>query len=414
MAIEADSKLALAKRNALILAAASAFISACAPIAISLGGIIGDYLLDEDKSLATAPVTGFNIGVALGALPAAWIMRLIGRRYGFMGGALVSGLGGIIAATALFQLNFWLFAAGLMVVGIGAAFVQQYRFAAADGAPEAFKAQAISWVLIGGIFAAIIGPQTVIFARDLFAPTLFAGAYVGILVLSLIGFVILFWLRIPEHTVLLDDEPEEPARPLLEIISPTAFSNGTSMRCMLICLDVLHDDRCAAGDDWMRILHRYGDPRDSVARAGHVRPQFLYRQADCPFWPGKNRCDRIGDSDRLRDRSEPGPGTLEFLAGTDHAWRRLELWFHRCHCHGDANISVVGEEQGPGCARRHFVQFRCLQFVDVWSGSQFVWLDWNQHDHDPGSGCMPAFARHAGSQRTQKQAFGSLIFTTFV
>ena len=229
MAIEADSKLALAKRNALILAAASAFISACAPIAISLGGIIGDYLLDEDKSLATAPVTGFNIGVALGALPAAWIMRLIGRRYGFMGGALVSGLGGIIAATALFQLNFWLFATGLMVVGIGAAFVQQYRFAAADGAPEAFKAQAISWVLIGGIFAAIIGPQTVIFARDLFAPTLFAGAYVGILVLSLIGFVILFWLRIPEHTVLLDDEPEEPARPLLEIISQPRFL--TALAC---------------------------------------------------------------------------------------------------------------------------------------------------------------------------------------
>ncbi len=220
---QAAVQLGLAKRNALILASANAFVGACAPIAISLGGIVGDYLLEEDKSLATAPVTGFNIGVALGALPAAWLMRLIGRRYGFMGGALISGLGGIVAANALFQLNFWLFAAGLTIVGIGGAFVQQYRFAAADAAPEIFKPQAISWVLIGGIFAAIIGPQTVIFARDLFAPTLFAGAYAGLFVLSLIGMGILFLLRVKEHSVLLDDSPEEPARPLGEIIGQRSF-----------------------------------------------------------------------------------------------------------------------------------------------------------------------------------------------
>lgn len=226
---QAADQLALAKRNTLVLASANAFLGACAPIAISLGAIIGDYLLDEDKSLATAPVTGFNLGVALGALPAAWLMRLIGRRYGFMTGALVTGLGGLAAALALFQLNFWFFALSLLLVGIGGAFVQQYRFAAADGAPESFKAQAISWVLIGGIFAAIIGPQTVIFARDLFAPTLFAGAYAGLFVLSMIGMGILFLLRIKEHAVLLDDTPEEPARPLREIVGQRSFL--TALAC---------------------------------------------------------------------------------------------------------------------------------------------------------------------------------------
>lgn len=220
---QAVEPVGLAKRNAFILAAANSFVGACAPISISLGGIVGDYLLDADKSLATAPVTGFNVGVAVGALPAAWLMRLIGRRYGFMSGAAVTGVGGMVATFALFELHFWLFVTGLLIVGLGGAFVQQYRFAAADGAPESFKAQAISWVLIGGIFAAIIGPQTVIFARDLFAPTLFAGAYVGMLVLAMIGMLILSFLRVHEHSVLLDDTPEEPARPLMEIVSQRSF-----------------------------------------------------------------------------------------------------------------------------------------------------------------------------------------------
>ena len=226
---QSAERIGLARRNALVLAAANAFVGACAPISISLGGIVGDYLLDEDKSLATAPVTGFNVGVAIGALPAAWLMRFVGRRYGFMTGALISGIGGMVAAMALFQMHFWLFGLGLLIIGIGGAFVQQYRFAAADGAPESFKAQAISWVLIGGIFAAIIGPQTVIFARDLFAPTLFAGAYVAVLALSLIGVFVLFNLRIPEHAVLLDDTPEEPARPLKEIIGQRSFL--TALAC---------------------------------------------------------------------------------------------------------------------------------------------------------------------------------------
>ncbi|MEM6464322.1 MAG: MFS transporter [Pseudomonadota bacterium] len=224
-----DPALALARRNAVVLAAANAFIGACAPVTIALGAIVGDYLLYEDKSLATAPVTGFTVGVAIGALPAAWLMRLIGRRYGFMSGAVVTGIGGLIAATALFRLDFWLFVTGLAIIGIGGAFVQQFRFAAADNAPNSFKGQAISWVLVGGIFAAIIGPQTVIFTSDLFEPVLFAGAFASIAGLAAIGFVILSFLRVHENTVLLEHEEEEPARPLTAIMTQRRFL--TALAC---------------------------------------------------------------------------------------------------------------------------------------------------------------------------------------
>ena len=202
------SDLAHAKRTTLTIASSQAVVGAAAPVAIALGGLAGHHLLGADKTLATLPVTGFNIGVALGALPAAMLMRAVGRRNGFVSGATVTALGGALAALGLFEASFWLFAMGLMVIGLGGAFVQQYRFAAADASPPLFKPKAISWVLCGGVFAAVIGPQAVIHTRNLFAPVEFAGAFVAVIGLGLLGAAILSTLRIADHV-----EPAGPDAP---------------------------------------------------------------------------------------------------------------------------------------------------------------------------------------------------------
>ncbi|EKF42823.1 major facilitator superfamily transporter [Nitratireductor indicus C115] len=212
-----------AKRTALILAVSQAVVGSAAPIAISMGGLAGFYLLGSDKSLATAPVTGFNIGVAVGALPAAALTRAIGRRNSLMSGGLVTACGGFVAALALFQANFWLFALGLLLVGMGNAFLQQYRFAAADNAPSDFKARAISWVLGGGVFAAIIGPQIVIHTRDLFAPIMFAGAFASLIVIGLLGAAVLSLLRASKDAPSAKLDDHQPARPLLAIMTQPRF-----------------------------------------------------------------------------------------------------------------------------------------------------------------------------------------------
>ncbi|MER8484727.1 MFS transporter [Mesorhizobium sp. M1322] len=212
-----------ARRTALILAASQAIIGSAAPIAISVGGLAGHYLLGSDKSLATAPITGFNVGVALGALPAAAIIRRLGQRDGFMTGTIVTALGGLVATLALFQASFWLFAFGLLVIGIGGAFVQQFRFAAADNAPSEFKARAISFVLAGGIVTAILGPQIVIFTRELFAPVMFAGSFASILVLAAVGAAILSLLRIPAKATGKAEIADSDARPLAEIVTRPRF-----------------------------------------------------------------------------------------------------------------------------------------------------------------------------------------------
>jgi len=212
-----------ARRTALILAASQAIIGSAAPIAISMGALAGQYLLGADKSLATAPITGFNVGVALGALPAAAIIRQLGQRGGFMTGTVVTALGGLIATLALFHGSFWLFAFALLVIGIGGAFVQQFRFAAADNAPPQFKARAISFVLAGGIITAILGPQIVIFTRELFAPVMFAGSFASILPLAAVGAIILSFLRLPAKAASKVDVSGGDARPLSEIVTKPRF-----------------------------------------------------------------------------------------------------------------------------------------------------------------------------------------------
>lgn len=211
------------RRTAVLLAAAQAIVGSAAPIAISLGALAGQYLLGPDKSLATAPVTGFNLGVALGALPAAAIIRRLGHRGGFMTGTMVTALGGLIATLALFQDSFWLFAFGLGVIGVGGSFVQQFRFAAADNAPPGYKARAISFVLAGGIITAILGPQIVIYTRELLAPVMFAGSFASILPLAAIGALILSFLHISPRTGAVAETATGDARPLAEIVTQPRF-----------------------------------------------------------------------------------------------------------------------------------------------------------------------------------------------
>ncbi|MEO1397336.1 MAG: MFS transporter [Pseudomonadota bacterium] len=212
-----------AKRNALILSAAQALTGAAAPISIALGGLAGSYLLGADKSLATAPVTGYNIGVALAAVPAAMLMARIGRRLGFVTGAVMGMFGMLLASYAIVQGDFWLFCAGMMLNGLSGSFTQQYRFAAADQGTADFKPKAISWVLAGGLFAAVIGPQTAIYTRDLFAPVEFAGAYFAGTFLLFAGSLVLAFLRFDKPPTKAERKAAHTGRPLTEIMAQPKF-----------------------------------------------------------------------------------------------------------------------------------------------------------------------------------------------
>jgi len=210
----------LAKRNALLLGLAQAMGGALASIVIATGPLVGYMMLSEDKSLATLPVSAMVLGTAFGTLPAGMIMRRFGRRAGFMGASLLSAVSGLVASLAVFQNSFLLFVLACGAGGVAGAFVQQYRFAAADTASEAFKPKAISWVLAGGVLAGVVGPQTVIFTKDLFDPIMFAGTYLAQAGLSMIAFCVVAFLKIPKPTL---EERKTGGRPIAEIMAQPRF-----------------------------------------------------------------------------------------------------------------------------------------------------------------------------------------------
>ncbi|HEV7284265.1 MAG TPA: MFS transporter, partial [Kaistia sp.] len=181
--IELDRQV---RRNAVVLMAANAVNASILPIAVTLGGLAGFYLLGADKSLATLPITASTVGAALTTIPAAMLMSRIGRRKGFVLGAAPAILGGLLAVFALLQGSFWLFVASLFLVGMSGAFNQQYRFAAIDAGSPAVRTKAMSLVMAGGMFSGIIGPQTVIFTNDWLSPIMFAGSFLAAAILGCI------------------------------------------------------------------------------------------------------------------------------------------------------------------------------------------------------------------------------------
>jgi MFS family permease len=123
---------------------------------------------------------------------------------------------------ALLAGSFWGLVVGFGVAGIAGAFIQQYRFAAADAGSPALRAKAISWVMIGFIAAAVLGPQSIILTRHWFDPIPFAGGFFAMAVLAFLGMLVLFLLRGAAAAVPKKEE-RTGGRPLVEIARQPRF-----------------------------------------------------------------------------------------------------------------------------------------------------------------------------------------------
>lgn len=204
----------LAKRNVAILAYAQAVLGSQMSINIILGGLAGAYLAN-DASFATLPISIMVLVTMFTAPVASVLMGRFGRRTGFLTGAIFGAAGGALSAWSLMIGSFETLLAGAACTGVYQSFQGFFRFAAADTASEGFKPKAISWVLAGGLMSAIIGPELVHASADLFAPVPFAGAYVAVVGVNVIGALGLLLLRIPVPRQSVRGETS--GRPLAEI-----------------------------------------------------------------------------------------------------------------------------------------------------------------------------------------------------
>jgi MFS family permease len=213
--------LAQAKRAAILLAVASAIGGSAGPIAIGIGGLVGASLLPHDQmALATVPVSTYILGSAAASIPAALLMRRVGRRNGFITGTALGATGAIVVTAAIMMGAFWIFTLGMVLIGCAGAFLQQYRFAAADAAQPDYKPRAIAWVMAGGVFTGVIGPQLAIHAQPLIPNAPLAGPFLALTGLYVLTAIILSQLKVPPPPPL---NATYTGRPLMSFLRQPKF-----------------------------------------------------------------------------------------------------------------------------------------------------------------------------------------------
>lgn len=208
-------------RNIFLLSGAQAISGSSQGMVMAVGALAGASLA-FDPVFATVPTTAMIIGVALMAGPAAFMLHRLGRTRGFIIGAAIAGIGGLIAALGLYLHSFLIFSAAMLLIGAAGAFGQQYRFAAADSAPPEGKARAVSWVLFGGVLAGFLGPRLATMSSEAIPGALYAGSFIALAGLSVVAMLILGLTRLPRG------EPKRPiseqGRPLRELVrTPDIF-----------------------------------------------------------------------------------------------------------------------------------------------------------------------------------------------
>lgn len=210
------------RRNAFILSGMQALGGANPALVVALSSLVGQKMASS-PDLATLPVGIFNLGLAVGILPAAYLMRRLGRQGGYIIGALLGIGAGLLAAAGIYSLSFVMFCVGTLLAGLYASYVQSYRFAAADDASDAFRPKAISWVMAGGLLGAIIATQTIIHTQDIWPEHPFAAAFLAQAALAALVLPFAFGLRLAPGTRNQQEKVPYTGRPLREIASNSYF-----------------------------------------------------------------------------------------------------------------------------------------------------------------------------------------------
>ena len=206
-------------KTILLLSLCFALTGSTSSLTVSASPLVG-FQIADNKALATLPLAFHLIGTMLAGIPASFLMKRVGRRYGFMIGTGIGSIGAVSAALSIIYFNFTFFCLSIFCLGILSGFAQLYRFAAADVATKEFRTKAVSLVMFGGIVAGFIGPTVASKAKDLIPNAQFAGSYLFVILFHFLIFSILLRTRLPRPSAV---EQKGETRPLKEIFSQPKF-----------------------------------------------------------------------------------------------------------------------------------------------------------------------------------------------
>ncbi len=180
-------------RNLVILVACQLISATGSIVMVTLGGIIGSTLV-TNKAFSTLPLSMMVVAVAATTIPATMLMRRVGRRRGFAMASMCAAAAVLVALLALSQASFALFVLAAMMFGVNMAFTQQYRYAAAESVPPRYVARAVSFVLVGSIGGAFVGPELATRGQFWIESVPFAGTMLALCALFVIQAVLFLFL----------------------------------------------------------------------------------------------------------------------------------------------------------------------------------------------------------------------------
>ncbi|RME98946.1 MAG: MFS transporter [Chloroflexi bacterium] len=203
------------RKITLTLLAGQSLFSAAMIIAFTIASIIA-VELGGSAGWTGVPSTLVVAGAALMAYPIGKFMDSVGRRKGLSVGYILGIAGSLVAGQAVILQSLPLFLAGVFLLGMTKGVLDQGRYAAAEASPEHKRAQAISWVVLGGTAGSILGPSliqsTSQMAVRMNLPELSGPWFAAALIFG----VILVFINL-----LLRPDPKELARQLAQDKTPT-------------------------------------------------------------------------------------------------------------------------------------------------------------------------------------------------
>ena len=203
-----------------------------APMVIFVGGFLG-LTLAPSPGMATLPIASLVVGSACAGMPAALIMQKIGRRNGFVYATLLALLGSILAFYSVRSGNFWGLCFSIFLLGMHLAFVQQFRFAALEWVKPEQAATTASVVLLGGLFAAWIGPELVMLGQHLMV-TEFSGVFI---LLAISHCLLLVLLNYIPFVSIKEKTSEQVGRSIRQLLSSPGII--TAITCASVAYGVM-------------------------------------------------------------------------------------------------------------------------------------------------------------------------------
>jgi MFS family permease len=178
-----------AVRNVVVLAVCQGLTMIGTSTLIAEAALVGDALAGN-RWLSTLPLALQQLMTMATTIPASYLMLRIGRRNGFMLGAIAGIVSALLATAGAIYGSFVLFCVGVALNGVYTGFSNYYRFAAIEGAGEALKARAVSWVMAGGVISAVVGPWLARQTHDLL-PVAFAGSFLSLAFVAALAVILL-------------------------------------------------------------------------------------------------------------------------------------------------------------------------------------------------------------------------------